>query len=82
MKTTTQIKKWGNSLAVRIPGRVARDLGIYNAATVVFVSDESGFSVRVLKESKPSLEELVDKITPENSPETADWGKPVGKEVW
>ncbi|MGB8682493.1 MAG: hypothetical protein WCD12_06370 [Candidatus Binatus sp.] len=28
------------------------------------------------------LRELIERITPENSHELIDWGKPVGKENW
>jgi hypothetical protein len=31
---------------------------------------------------KPTLEELVEKITPENTHEEIDWGRPVGQERW
>ena len=31
---------------------------------------------------KPTLEALVEKITPENRLGEQDWGKPVGHEVW
>jgi antitoxin component of MazEF toxin-antitoxin module len=39
MKTTTQVKMWGNSLAIRIPSRVARDLGLTNDSQVEITSD-------------------------------------------
>lgn len=32
--------------------------------------------------SKPTLQELLDGITPENCHPATDWGQPVGKEVW
>jgi antitoxin component of MazEF toxin-antitoxin module len=33
------------------------------------------------KKKKPSLEELMDKITPENQHDEVDWGKPEGDEL-
>ena len=32
--------------------------------------------------SKPTLQELLDGITPENCHPATDWGQPVGKEAW
>jgi antitoxin component of MazEF toxin-antitoxin module len=32
--------------------------------------------------SKPTLEELLDAITPENCHPATDWGQPAGKEEW
>jgi antitoxin MazE len=29
-----------------------------------------------------TLDELVDRITPENRHDEVDWGRPVGKEAW
>ena len=37
---------------------------------------------KAIKRKHPTLEELLDKITPENRHEEVDWGPPVGKEVW
>lgn len=34
------------------------------------------------RNKKYTLEELVSKITPENSHEATDWGDPVGEEAW
>ena len=33
-------------------------------------------------EDKPTLEDLVARITDENRHPEVDWGEPVGKEVW
>ena len=35
-----------------------------------------------LPEAKPTLEELVARITDENRHPETDWGEPVGEEVW
>jgi hypothetical protein len=35
-----------------------------------------------LPEAKPTLEELVARITDENRHSETDWGEPVGEELW
>ena len=32
--------------------------------------------------SKPTLEDLIDAITPANCHPATDWGRPAGKEAW
>jgi hypothetical protein len=41
-----------------------------------------GFAVACRKQRQISLEELVEKITPDNQHEETDWGKAVGQEIW
>jgi antitoxin MazE len=82
MKTTSSVKKWGNSLAVRIPTAVAQDLGLSENSSVQIISDGIIATIQPKKRKKISLDELVAAITPDNIHEEVDWGKPVGKEVW
>ena len=74
-----KIQKWGNSLALRIPRHVAERAGLYEGAEVEV--EGQGDSVLV-KRPKPTLKELVAKITPESLHEETDWGTSVGKESW
>jgi len=82
MKTTTQVKKWGNSLAIRIPSRVARDLGLSNDSHVEITSD--GNIATIKREADPglSLDALVKGITSANVHGEVDWGTLAGKEIW
>lgn len=82
MKTTTQVKMWGNSLAIRIPSRVARDLGLTSDSQIEITSDGSTATIKREENPRISLEELVKGITPENIHSEVDWGKPVGNEIW
>ena len=82
MKTTSNVKKWGNSLAVRIPAAVAQDLGLSENSSVQIISDGSVATIRPKKHKKVSLDKLVAAITPDNLHEEVDWGHPVGKEIW
>jgi antitoxin MazE len=77
----TQIGKWGNSLAVRIPGILAKDLNL-REGTHLDVAVVDG--ALVLRPAKPqyTLEELVEGITPENVHGETDWGPSLGREAW
>jgi antitoxin MazE len=77
----TQIGKWGNSLAVRIPGTYAKDLGLYEGMDLDVSLTDGGIVLRP-PAKEYSLEELVSKITPENRHGETDWGDPVGRETW
>jgi antitoxin MazE len=78
---TTQIAKWGNSLAVRIPKSLAAEVNVQDGDAVE-VSVEAGALVVRPQPKRYSIEELVEGITRENRHGEIDWGKPVGKEVW
>jgi antitoxin MazE len=82
MKTTSSLKKWGNSLAVRMPSAVIQDLGLSENSSVQIVSDGTAITITPKRSKKLSLDELVGAITPQNSHQEVDWGEPVGGEVW
>ena len=81
MVRTQRVAKWGNSLAVRIPQKLAVTAGLSEGSPVVVRADE-GKVVISRKRRKYRLDDLLDQITPENRHELVDWGPPVGKEVW
>jgi antitoxin MazE len=77
----TQIGKWGNSYAVRIPGAFAKELELEEGMEVEVSRVEDGLLLSPRKRSY-TLEELLEKITPENVHGETDWGPPVGREAW
>jgi antitoxin MazE len=78
----TQLAKWGNSLAVRIPKPVAVAAKLRTGDDLE-VDVEGPGRVRIRKlQRKPTLEQLVVGITSENHHSEIDWGEPVGKELW
>lgn len=76
-----EVGKWGNSLAVRIPGAFARELELQDGMKVD-VSLVEGAIVLRPKSKEYSLDELVAGISPENLHDETDWGEPVGRELW
>ena len=77
----TQIGKWGNSLAVPIPGTYAKDLDLKEGMDLDVSLVEGGILIRP-HAIQYSLEELVSRITPENTHEETNWGDTVGREAW
>ena len=78
----TKIKKWGNSLAIRLPKTSVDLLNLKEDSLVSFDYDKNKIIIKPEKEKECTLNELVSKITPENRYEEVDFGKPVGKEIW
>lgn len=79
---TTQLRKWGNSLAVRIPKAVAQRSRISEQDQVEVASHGDGTITIRRAEPKLTLENLVSRISTKNLHHGAEWGSPVGKEVW
>jgi antitoxin MazE len=76
----TRVKKWGNSLAVRIPKPFADEVGL-EQNTPVEVSLVSGKLVIVpVLESALSLDQLLAQVTEDNLHSEVDTGPAVGKE--
>jgi antitoxin MazE len=76
-----RVAKWGNSLGVRIPRAVAREVGLGEGTSVeIKVSGRNLVLVPARREY--TLSELVDGITSKNRHGEADWGAPAGNESW
>lgn len=75
----SQVAKWGNSLAVRLPKAFVDKLGVGEGEPVDI--DISGDAITV-RRPKQSLERLLEQVTPDNLHGEADTGKPVGREQW
>ncbi len=78
---TTQIGKWGNSLAVRIPGTFAKELDLQEGAEIEVTRVKDGLLLK-RRTHEYTLDELLKQITPENLHGETDWGPPVGNEAW
>lgn len=73
------VSKWGNSLGIRIPSLISKDLNL-----------EEGSRVRIEKENDrivispkgDSIETMVKAINAENMHGETDTGPSVGNEIW
>jgi antitoxin MazE len=79
----TQVKKWGNSLALRIPKAFAEEMAIAMDTSVEVSIVKGKMIVTPLLGSKTySLDDLLSQITDENLHREVDTGDAVGNEVW
>lgn len=74
------VKKWGNSLAVRIPAQLSASLGLKENDSIELRQEDGGVFIKKVEEE--SLDDLIDQIKPDNLHDPIDWGPPVGKEIW
>jgi len=78
----TKIKKWGNSLALRIPKLLALDVNLKQNELVNLSIDKDSIIITPISEKKYSLEKLLKGVSKNNLHGEFDTGAPVGKEVW
>lgn len=74
------VHKWGNSLGVRIPQKIARQFDVQRGSKVEIKAEENGILIKPV-DAKPRLEELLRLCTPENKHEEIDFGGSVGREL-
>ena len=77
---TVALKKWGNSLALRIPKDILNTLAI-NENSIMELSVNNGM-LTVKPKSNTLLETLVSQINSENLHKEIDTGRSVGNEEW
>lgn len=77
-----QIQKWGNSLALRIPKSFALESNVKRGSTVDVSMDNGTIVVTPIKESKYTLEKLLEGLTDDQLHGEIDTGPPIGREVW
>ncbi len=79
MKTTAQ--KWGNSLAIRVPKRVAEEAGLREKDAVEIEVRKGTLVVRPHLRRVYRLEDLLKRITSRNVHEGIEVSGPVGREA-
>ncbi len=77
-----QVRKWGNSLALRIPKPFAEDAGV-SEGTLVDVSVADGRLVAApVSPRQVRLRELLRRVTKRNLHGETATGRAVGREAW
>ena len=79
---TTTVQKWGNSLALRIPSAVAKDIHLHRGSEVEVAIVEGALVVKPKGRREFSLGQLLKGVTKTNLHKESGWGKPQGKEIW
>jgi antitoxin MazE len=77
----TRIKKWGNSLALRIPKPLAAEVGLEDGSAVEFSLLDGKLIIAPLAKPELSLEHLLAQVTEDNLHGEVDTGPAVGREV-
>jgi len=76
-----QIARWGNSLGLRVPKDIAKEIGLVEGTRVEIEAKGNRIIVTPVRRTY-TLEELLKDTTPETYSESVvDWGPDVGREI-
>jgi len=78
----TSVRKWGNSLALRIPRPLAEEVGLYEDSPVQLSLEEGRLVIVPIMEPRYALDTLLARVTPENLHSEVDTGEAIGGEAW
>jgi Growth regulator len=78
----TRLRKWGNSLAVRIPQPFAKESNLEENSSVDVTLRNGKLIIVPVREPEFSLDDLVGRITKKNLHAEVRTGKKRGNEAW
>lgn len=76
------VSRWGNSLAIRIPQNLAKEIKLLEGDQVDLTVVDGKIIINPKIRKSYSLDELVNAITAENLHSEVDTSIAVGNEVW
>ena len=76
------IRKWGNSLAVRIPKAFAVDANFGDGTPVELILADGRLIAAPVREPGVSLTRLLRRLRPTHLHDETEWGARAGKEPW
>jgi antitoxin MazE len=74
------VRKWGNSLGIRIPGTMAKEISLQDGSSVDIEGKNGQIIIR--PRNKYILKEMLTKISSENIHEEVESSGIVGNEIW
>jgi antitoxin MazE len=74
------VQKWGNSLGIRIPNLIVRELSLKNGSVVDINDNGSEIVIKPIRKTR--LSEMLEKINDENIHQEIGTTGPVGNEIW
>jgi antitoxin MazE len=79
-----QLKKWGNSLALRVPTGLLAELNLSENSTVDLRVEDGKLIIAPMQKRKwkYSIEDLLAGVSEQNIHSETDWGSAVGEEPW
>ena len=78
----TKVSRWGNSLALRLPKKLATSRGIVEEAEVEILEREDGLLLRPSRRRAYDLDELLAKVNRKNLHGEVPTGGARGQETW
>ena len=78
----TRVKKWGNSLALRIPKSFADEVGLEKESPVEVSLEDGRLIVSPVAVPHPTLAQLLSGVTKDNLHREEDTGPAAGDEAW
>jgi len=78
----TCIRRWGNSLALRIPKALADEIGVSEHSPVQLALHDGQLVIVPIKETAYTLEHLLGQVTDDNRHGEINHGPAIGGEVW
>ena len=79
MGATQHVRKWGSSLAVRIPKAIAEQWGVSEGSAIEM---ESRGDRVVMRKKAYDLDDMLSRVTADNLHPEQDTGGPQGNEKW
>lgn len=76
------VARWGNSLAIRLPQHIAKEIELTEGVEIDLVVIDGNLVIKPRIRNRYVLEDLVDAITPENLHTEVESGVVVGNEAW
>ncbi len=76
------VQRWGNSLALRIPSSLAKDVRLHQGTVVEVAVVEGKIVVKPKGERRYSLSRMLKGVTRKNRHDEQDWGRRAGQETW
>lgn len=78
----TEIQRWGNSLAIRIPRAFAQETHLENGSAVNLSLEAGNLVIAPIPKKKYALGDLISQISGANTHSAIDTGAAAGSEVW
>jgi antitoxin MazE len=76
------VAKWGNSLGIRIPSAIAKQIDLTEGMQVVVSIVDGKLVIQPEHSKKYTLDELLEGMTSDHYHAEVEMGAPVGHEIW
>ena len=75
------LKKWGNSIGVRLPSSVLKETRLAENQRVEIRAKKGAIVIKPMRVQRYALSELLARVTPRNRHDSVEFGRPVGREL-